>query len=342
VNALPGFNAFGGIVDTVFEEVEYAAGKDLAADEFYYTEIADSSPKAYEAYTNTKAPEDTNVKLYQKYTTYTVPSGSAKVTGEYVVKAVNTIGVNHSNEEPSSVCRLVSPDDVTFSTDLDDIYVMAAAGGNLKVVVNEQASDDAVVTYAWRKNIKSGERTEEQKDNWEIHENTNVANSNVLTPGWYDVTVSATLNREEKVATSGVCKVTFDPKLPAMEYAEGVHFNEGDTVPTFSGASATLTVEHPYGVFATAQEYADYNSYANELFSEKLEYIWKITLQDQAERPLVQADVDSGLVDALGNASITIHTPERMPATVTCYVTNVLNGKVATSDATNSLAFYID
>jgi hypothetical protein len=334
VNALPGFSAFGGTVDTVFEEVKYAAGKDLAADEFYYTEIADSAPKAYEAYTNTKAPEDTNVKLYQKYTTYTVPSGSAKVTGEYVVKAVNTIGVNHSNEEPSSVCRLVSPDDVTFSTDLDDIYVMAAAGGNLKVVVNKQSSDNAVVTYAWRKNIKSGERTEEQKDNWETHENPNGANFNVRTPGWYDVTVSATLNREEKVATSGVCKVTFDPVVPTLAHTvEDNHPMDGD-MPIFSDDTVTLSV-------ATGSVVpSGYEAYDEKLFSEDLEYIWKITMADTPIRPLTQADIDSGLVTgALGESSITINNPENKLWIISCYVTNVLNGKVATSTDEQALRF---
>lgn len=338
---LPGFEAFGGTVAIAFEAVDYEAGEDLAADELYYTLIPGSTPAAYQAYDNVKAPTDETV-LYQKFTTYTVPSGEAKVTGEYVVRAVNTIGINHSNEEPSSVCRLVSPDDVALTTDLNDAFIMPAAGGNLKVEVNEQSSDDALVSFAWRKNITSASREEAAAANWLAHETTSVANSNVTTPGWYDVTVSATLNREGKSATSKVCKVTFDPKVPAMAYEEDAPFNEGDTVPTYSGASATLKVEHPYGVFATPEEYAAYNSYAPELFSESLEYVWKITLQDQAERPLVQADIDSGLIDALGNSSITISTPARMPATVTCYVTNVLNGKVAVSDATNSLAFFID
>lgn len=339
---LPGFEAFGGSVDTVFEAVEYEAGEDLAADEFYYTLIADSSPAAYEAYANTKAPTD-NTVLYQKFTTYTVPSGTAKVTGEYVVRAVNTIGINTSNEEPSSVCRLVSPDNVAFSTDLDTAYVMAAAGGNLKVAVNEQASDDTIVNYAWRKNIKSNERTESQASNWVAHESTNVANSNVLTPGWYDVTVSATLNREEKTAQSEVCKVTFEPKLPAMDYTPEAKLliPEGDTIPAYNGQSAVLTVHHPHGIFATEDEATTYANYANTLFSEGLEYVWKIQL-DGKERPLTQEDVTSGLVNELGKASITVNTgTSNVLYKVTCYVTNTLNGKVITSDETNSLTFFV-
>lgn len=342
-NELPGFDAFGGTVNTVFEEVEYTAGEELASDEFYYTEIAESSPKAYEAYTNTKAPEDTSVKLYQKYTTYTVPSGSAKVTGEYVVKAVNTIGVNHSNEEPSSVCRLVSPDDVGFVADLGDTLIMPAAGANLKVEVNDQASDDAIVAYAWRKNITSASRADADASNWTSHANTSVANSNVTTPGWYDVTASATLNRESKSAMSKVCKVTFEPEVPAMDYtaAAKLLILEGDTIPTYSGTSATLTVDHPYGVFASEEKQTTYSSYATELFSEGLEYVWKIQL-DGKERPLVQSDVDSGLVNELGKSSITFSTPDQnITYHVICYVTNVLNGKVVSSTDESSLHFYV-
>ena len=340
---LPGFEAFGGTVATVFEEVEYEAGEDLAADEFYYTLKAGSSPASYEAYTDVKAPTD-DTALYQKFTTYAVPQGEdkihniakddMKVTGEYIVRAVNTIGVNTSNEEPSSVCRLVSPDNVAFSTDLDATYVMAAAGGNLKVAVNEQASDDAVVTYAWRKNIKSSERTEEQKDNWVTHENTSVANSNVLTPGWYDVTVSATLNREAKVVTSSVCKVTFDPVVPTLAHTvEDNHPMDGD-MPIFSDDTVTLSV-------ATGSVVpSGYEAYDEKLFSENLEYVWKITMADTPTRPLTQTDIDSGLVTGtLGGSSITINNPNNKLWIISCYVTNVLNGKVVTSTDEQALRF---
>lgn len=334
---LPGFKAFhntsdltSGVsgVQIVFEKVEINAGEPLPANEQYYTEVEGSNPKSYEAYTGTTAPEG---DLYEKFTAYTVPTGTATVTGEYVVRAVNTIGINNSNEEPSSVCRLVSPDDVVITSNLEDTKVIPAAGDVLRIAVNKQASDDAEVEYHWRKNIKSANSDDE---NWSIPTTTDVANYTVTTPGWYDVAISAELNRETKTANSKVCKVTFDPVVPTLAHTVDENHPMDDGMPVYSDDTVTLTV-------ATGTVVpSDYEDYARELFSENLEYVWKITMADAAPRALTQTDIDSGLViGELGKPSITIHNPTGATWFIACYVTNVLNGKVAVSTDEQALMF---
>lgn len=93
-----GFNAFGGSVDNVFEEVENLT--ELNPIELYYVEDTSTSPISYKPYTEYNIPAD-GTKLYQRFTTYTVPMSPKKVTGRYMVKAKNTIIPNVSREEAS-------------------------------------------------------------------------------------------------------------------------------------------------------------------------------------------------------------------------------------------------
>jgi hypothetical protein len=328
--ARKGFNVYGGTVNhNVFEEFDYTNG--LILGEQYYVK-PDENSDAYAAYTSHLAPTD-GTKLYQRFTTYTVPTGAVKVTGDYCVRATNTIGSNTSAKHPSQVCRLVSPDGVEFTTDLGAVAIIPdAEAKRLTVRTNKQASDDAVVTYAWVKDTASSDFAASTQV-----ETTTNNYTDITTPGWYKVTASALLNRETKSAVSAVCKATFEPKIPTMAYADGVEIPADDDKPSFTG-NGDVELEVVMGSVVPAT----YEGYAEELFSEHMSYDWKVSVADQGERSLGEADVTSGLVKSgLGTNKLVVSAAGDTTRIYTCYVTNTLNGKVVTSDSTNSLSFLV-
>jgi hypothetical protein len=333
-----GFSAYGGTVNhNHFEKVDYTNG--LVIGEKYYV-IADGTPLGYEAYTSNAAPTD-GTELYQRFTTYTVPVGEGKndtkVTGEYYVHAVNSIRTNSTVPQPSQICRLVSPDGVEYVDDLNGVTIIPASGSaNLTVRVNQQASPDAAVSYAWVKDTTSNAFAE---DEVETVSTTTVGNIEVTTPGWYRVTTSALLNRETKSAISAISKVTFDPVIPTMTYNEATQalIPAGDTIPNIT-SDENVVLEVVVGNVVPAA----YEDYATELFSEKLDFVWKVQVSDGPERVLGQADIDSGFViGELGQRTLTVNAAGRTAYIFTCEVTNTLNGKVVTSDETNSLSFLV-
>lgn len=325
-----GFSVYGGTVNhNVFEEFDYTSG--LVLGEQYYVK-PDENSDAYAAYTSHLAPTD-GTKLYQRFTTYTVPSGAVKVTGDYCVRATNTIGSNTSAKHPSQVCRLVSPDGVEFTTNLGAVAIIPDdEAKRLTVRTNKQASDDAVVTYAWVKDTTNSDFAASAQVETTINNYTDIT-----TPGWYKVTASALLNRETKSAVSAVCKATFEPKIPTMTYADGIEIPADDDKPSFTG-NGDVELEVVMGSVVPAT----YEGYAEELFSEHMSYDWKVSIADQGERSLGEADVTSGLVKSgLGTNKLTVSAAGDTTRIYTCYVTNTLNGKVVTSDSTNSLSFLV-
>ena len=198
----------------------------------------------------------------------------------------------------------------------------------------QQTSNSALVTYTWVKDVAgsdfaAAESVASSTDNY----------VDITTPGWYKVTASALLNRETKSAVSGVCKATFAPKLPLVTYTTEAEAKipQGDTRPNYTG-EGEFTLEVLTGTVIPE----GYESYAEELFSENLSYIWKVVVSDQDERTLGQGDIDSGLVKSeLGKSTLTVNAVGDTPRTFICYVTNTLNGQTVTSDSTNSLAFLV-
>lgn len=341
-----GFHVLGGTVNhNVFEPVsEEALANGLVAGEQYYV-ATEETPVSYVAYTSHLVPE--NVTLYQRYTTYTVPAGATKVTGEYCVKAVNTIGVKTSNPQASQVCRLVSPDGVEFTTNLVGVAIIPDGDSKrLTVHTNKQASNDAVMTYTWVKDIT--DNSFNAAETAQANEHNYI---DITTPGWYRVTADVLLNREQKFATSGICKATFAPKIPAMTYtAEDLIIKGEDDMPTFSVPGEVVLQFDMEPVIPaeyrqiTNEETGELEGpvYATELFSEHLSYDWKVKVADQTERSLGQADIDSRLVlSPLGQPTLTVNAEGSTQRIYTCYVTNTLNGQTVTSDSTNSLSFMV-
>ena len=327
---LPGFKEFNpnGIKE---EYIPVEGLTALVTGEQYYVAASDTS-SGYTAYTGTTVPENTT--LYERYTTYTVPEGDIKVTGDYYVEATNYIRPNTSNAKSSRICKLISPDNVAFANNLPELAVIEnEAGIDLNVKLVPQTSDKADITYIWRKSVESNVIDEDD----EVIENENSNICNITTPGWYQVAAKVLLNREDKSATSGVCKVTFMPEVPSLDYTDEAKLliPEDKTIPYYVSSDAELKVV----VGSIIPE--DYKGYSEKLFSDKLRYVWYVQSNEGVTRPVADADIESGLVvDGLGTPVLKVHSPGDDGYTFTCKVFNELNG-ITVDSGDNSLSFYI-
>lgn len=327
---VPGFSSLGGQVKDKYEAVEGLT--ELIQGEQYYVEASDTS-SGYKAYTGTTIPE--SGILYERYTTYTVPTGDVKVTGDYEVRATNYINPNVSHTIPSTTCRLISPDDVVFTTNLPERLVIEEASADLAVKLVKQTSDYANVSYTWAKGTDS-EIVDET-----IEDADNTSNSyTVASPGYYQVTAAAILNRETKTAQSGKCVVTFMPAIPETSYGEisASKFNDRWNGPMYDDEIATLDL-----VVASVVPSA-YAGYDPKLFSESMTYTWIVIVDEDptTRRVLTTDDVGVLIESGLGTPTLVVKNPEGLHKyTFKCLITNNLNGKTVTQDESNALVFHV-
>ena len=169
-------------------------------------------------------PVADGITLYEKFTTFTLPTDDVQVTGKYEVKAVNSITVGNKvidgHEQKSNTCVLVSPSEVVFKEDLPSKAIMLVKEGEteakatLKIVVEKAADDNSLYTYNWFKCM-----TPDAEEGDSIEGSSNILNiSNE--PGWYGVTVKSKLNRQSKDKNSKLTKVTFMPTAPLIGFDE--------------------------------------------------------------------------------------------------------------------------
>lgn len=322
---LQGFDKLDGTVEEIYELYEYNKAGKLEIGERYYNED-------HSAYESILPPTDGR-KLYTKYTTYTVPSSGA-VTGEYKVCATNTLGGNTTPEHSSSICQLVSPDNVVITKNLDSALTNGS-GKTLSITAKDQTYKDQVaVSYAWYKSVKSDANADFVLDA------SKTGNSYALsTPGWYKAVITANLNREPKSETSAVCKVTFAPKKPNLNYvaADVANLAKENNVPIFTGNTATLRVANIE--LRNATEIAE--GYSVDLFSDDITYQWTKQKADGKEIKLSQADIDSNLIEGPIDRNVLVVKTSGDSAFLTfrCYATNHLGKDTATSDP---LAFRVD
>lgn len=336
ITTLPGFEILGGKVEDYYEAVIDL--EELVTGEQYYVE-APGTVAGYKAYTGTTVPE--NEILYERYTTYKVPSGTeekeaTKVTGNYYVEAVNVINPNTSRPVSSNICQLVSPDDVVFTSDGDLPETFIMNGTNL-IIKLEKQSRNATVTYLWEKGTDSNEIDE-------LVENASTTSNQytVTTPGWYQVTATASLNRESKFAESVVCKVTDMPKIPVTSYGinSASKIDEELNAPLLTDSEAILDLK------VNSVIPARYMGYSEELFTEGLTYTWVTKIADSTDpaRPLGPEDVGVLVIDGLGTPTLTIKSPEgRTTHMFKCLISNTLNGKTVTQLESDEdvLPFYV-
>ena len=339
-----GFRVYGGKVEfNEFESVspdEYKEG--LVIGEVYYVEATDTTtyPLGYKVYDKTTPPTD-NTVLYQRFTTYTVPGGEAKVTGKYAVKAINIIGRNKSNATSSAVCKLVSPDDVVITKDLASLVIIEGRSVDLTIKTNGQTSNDAQETFVWTKAVtldKDGNPTGFTNCGDSVvttNKVTKVTTSTftAVTPGWYKATATTSLNRESKTATTeNICKVVGKPNAPVLQVEGGAVADEDGIVRiniTESETNAELKIR--------VKAINDTTS-SSALFSDEITHKWVVKVADGKEESVTGKDFVYGdKVDPEGDdmiLTLTVDTAGDANRMYVCYVTNHLAGNSATTSQT--------
>lgn len=362
---LPGFKEYGGTV-------KLNQGKKVVLNEKGETEVGQKYYKD-EACTEAATISDfvPGATLYERYTTYTVPSGSVAVTGQYKVVATNTITPNESRPVSSTICYLVSPADITFKVDLNsrEIFAVDKDGNNLEKKLSVTPSEDTTLnanrTFTWNRfkmepvYDEDGILTSVPDETTGPLPSTSGEGNDIVygreykttEPGWYQVVVSSTLNRETKSAESTMCKLTSEPAVPAkviegvdqvltMTYGSNANAQAKDNgVPVYManlGAEVILDLD----MSLTVPEGLD-----EKLFSEGYSFSWMVQEgRDKNSRYLTEKDIGEGkiVVDGFNTRALKVRCVEdNVQYTYRCIVTNTLNGKTASCEAAKALAYIV-
>lgn len=365
---LPGFSALGGTVVDEYKAVVYD-GKAKPGEQFYKDQQGTAA-----------GLEDLVIgkTLYEKFTTYTVPTGTAekekvKVTGQYKVTASNSIGSNEAREKDSKTCFLVSPADIAFERDGDlkqkEVFPSdPTTGEDLSITLVVNPTSDSTIglkrEFTWNRyttnpldadgklkadaefvsSSKKPSMDDETKQEGRKHE--------VVNPGWYQVIVESTLNRQTKDLESTVCKVTSKPVAPKKAGTKGAtvimaygtessaKVDPDDGLATYN-LSVGKTAELDVNITNVAQ-----SGYDPLLFSEGVSYLWGVQINDgkSSYRTLTDKDVGPGKLvkEGLGTNKLTIYRDtDEVTYTYKCIITNHLNGLKASCSQADALAFII-
>lgn len=317
--------AFGVINDNHYEET--TATTAVLSDN-YYIDGENGAKIPYRG----ALPHPEGKTVYEKYTTFTVPT-TGDVTGIYQVEAVNNNGFIDGYTVASYECVLVSPSSVvvTENNKLAKFAIIQGEAGSekavLSIVPTIAADDNSEYTYEWyRSDSKDGVasivKAFSADNTLEIGNKVTVGGKEVDGTGWYSVKVHSSLNRETRTYESEHrCKVTMMPAAPALAFNSGVQAS-GDNAIFTAAIGDTLD----FVVNATVDKAQGLKE--NDLYSEDLTYKWTIQPADEPERDLAETDIVDGT--ALTSKAIQVKVTEA--ATYTCTVTNHLNEKTASDE----------
>lgn len=332
---LPGFKKYGGKVSEEYVEV---VGDPISGENYYM-----KSGSSYVAYDGTP-----NITLYERYTTYTVPSAPTAVTGQYKVVATNTLGINKSSSVSSKVCQLISPSEIKFATngDLDESAILTI-DGTIPLTINLQSSDVAVDkrTVIWYGSTFTDipEDFTSLTSMSELNKNETKVAYDVTKPGWYQARVFASLNRQNKEKASTVCKVTYAPQAPSTESQAIIKMSYDKDYATEWGVSNGLphkSVDVGNTVdFGIKVEVTPPDGVSEKLYSEGLSYEWWC---QKTDKEWTKIGPDDGIItEGYGTNHITITMTEGIDngCVFGCRVINVLNGRTAASELKDALKF---
>lgn len=316
----------------VYEEVNPTS---RVKGDVYYTKVGSDDALAYELYTG-DIPTTDGTQLYERYTTFTIPDGTEEVVGRYRVEATNTVGdvtlgANTSNPVPSTTCVLPAPAPVQIETDLpthkflDSKTNMAALGVGL-------ATDSAnpVHSYSWSySDTDATLQTDVESKGTAFSIDADAA-------GWYQLTVTASLNRKEEVGKSIICRVTALPKAPVpvlyYKVADALEFE-----PVTEDVDTTK--DNPLGTLVTLKVETGLEN-ATALESDKVEYIWQVQTADGSFRDIdvLDAENDGILAGGLGTSELIVRTQVNS-YNYRCVVKNTIEKE--TVEATTPVSFTV-
>lgn len=299
-----------------YRETALKDGANLELTTRYF--VWDESKNKYVRYTSTTGKKPEGVTLYEEYATLVSNEDNEKVTGQYYVKATNTLGdANNRNHRSKSVeslrCTLNSPEAVEILTDLPDLFIIENGKNTLSIITNTQSDIKANMSYSWD---YSGVSADDLTDLSGATEKS----LTVSEAGWYRAEATVLLNKETKNAFSKVCKVVNLPVAPVLTYNTDVmsEYVMSEDVPVIQGNAATFTI----GVKMT-------NTIENgPLTSEGITYIWSM----EDGKNIADYVQDSGMLAT--NTIVLKNTPDADAdvLNITCKAINTLEGRTAESN----------
>lgn len=291
--------------------------------ERYYYEDS-SATLGYSLYTGNDFPaivDGIEVELYERYGSFTVPD-DVVITGWYQAAANNTITAGNKNITTvnprfSDMCLIPGPSTITFKENGDLSDGMILQDGVAKLVVDlVEDPYNPEVTYEWRKS---------QNSEAEVLDETSIVINegpefNVSEPAWYGVEITSSLNREEKVQFSNICRVTDFPLPPIVEVRDDYTGNITDDEPP---------------VFTVSAKISNVNNLNEKLLSDGFDYVWQIRWAD-ADNFVDIEDSWKG-ISGLHTNSLTVNSDFQFlkgvtSASLRCLVINNLNGEKAVFD----------
>lgn len=276
--------------------------------------------------------------IYQKYAYYDIPKGTAQVTGTYILEAHHRFGYSSATEELK--IHIPGPQPITFKTDLDDSqdtenFITSEGRATLGVEINRETIPATAwqgVTYDWR---YSNEGPENITETLQLHETYDAkADSLVMDnaqPGWYQVTATSMVNRDEESVTSKVQRLTRVPQPPVLKFPQ----KTGDTL----NIVAVNGRDDKGATLKNLQLKCEYNAFAKKaLESDSLKFEW----------------LDDGVVIQDGFAHLSAYSGyttdtltidcSKLPENVAirCRVTNILNNMESAPVETGTFSVLFD
>ena len=291
--------------------------------ERYYYEDA-TATLGYTLYTGDTFPavvDGEEVELFERYGSFTVPS-TGVVTGWYQAAADNTItsgnkSITTVNPRFSDMCLIPGPSTIEFKENGNLVNGVILEDGAATLTIDLVTDPyNPNVNYEWRKTQVSEEDV--------LNESAiapNVGPTYVVTePGWYGAEITSSLNREEKVQFSNICRVTNFPLPPKVKNTADYTGNISDDEPP---------------VFTIEAEVRNENNLNEKLLSDGFDYVWQIRWAD-AEN-FINIEDDWKGISGLHTNSLTVNSDFQFlkgvtSASLRCLVINNLNGKKAVFD----------
>lgn len=303
---------------------------------YIYNETA---PTGYEPYSGVY-PQASNITLYEREVALTITANDEKsITGKYWVTAKNQAGLSSSPVVSSTHCVVPGPERLVFEEAIPSKVIIEGEAADINILVGIDLDKDYAkntsIIYAWEKSI-SGDEGEYEAVETKYDPAFSVDYENI---GWYKVKVTSTLNNDQKVINSDVCKITNAPVAPELSVECDTSKTPSTTVTepegenyiniNLPGIHELVTLNVSAAEINKANEDMSY-----ELYSEGYEYNWYRILQDADinESDMIKvdrqndSDIDPNNEDP---ASLTIIGSREVSQIFRCEVTNHLNGATA-------------
>ena len=318
-----------GTSQVVPKQEEYVLTTDIAynADKKYYKNLGEGGFKTYDPDVD---GDFAVVKggLYEPCSNLLVAWKDGKhVTGTYTVKAYNRVGKSEVSKE-SAIVTIPHPTEIKFS-EKGDLKANAWLTANSETgalnnetlrVTTEATPGNTSTIYKWEytdtfNGVMSEVMTEPDDEGISVAKSIS-SFLELNEPGWYRVTATASLNKEELYTTSSTCRVLAPIEAPVIYPDRNKDGDEQKAIDIADGEETTLKVELK-------------SNFDSLLKSDNVTYQWYRNKPDMNGTPVSIDDEDVKEID-MGELTIIKKANDEFE-TFYCVVTNHLADKTAST-----------